>query len=112
MYHRCVKKLRSRSSTYCCTFFFFLKDPAPPEFYTLPLHAPLPIFHLLPQAFVRIRHFGFLASRRRAKLLPLCFQLLGAAQQPPCEEQTSSTEDSPDLYHCPNCGGQIGRAHV
>ena len=24
--------------------------------------------HLLPQAFVRIRHFGFLASRRRAKL--------------------------------------------
>jgi len=37
---------------------------------------PLPVgeflsrfpLHLLPQAFVRIRHFGFLASRRRAKL--------------------------------------------
>src|ERR1700756_4814101 len=44
------------------------------------------LLHLLPQGFVRIRHFGFLASRRRAKLLPLCFQLLGAAQQPPHEE--------------------------
>ena len=65
------------------------------------------LLHLLPQGFVRIRHFGFLASRRRAKLLPLCFQLLGAAQQPPCEEHTSSTEDSPDLYHCPNCGGPM-----
>ncbi|PYT75982.1 MAG: hypothetical protein DMG41_11445 [Acidobacteria bacterium] len=41
------------------------------------------LLHLLPQGFVRIRHFGFLAGRRHAKLLPLCFQLLGAAQQPP-----------------------------
>jgi len=65
------------------------------------------LLHLLPQGFVRIRHFGFLASRRRAKLLPLCFQLLGAAQQPPHEEHTSSTEGSPDLYPCPNCGGPM-----
>src|SRR6516162_8323478 len=65
------------------------------------------LLHLLPQGFVRIRHFGFLASRRRTKLLPLCFQLLGAAQQPPHEEHTSSTEDSPDLYPCPNCGGPM-----
>src|SRR5256886_7332600 len=26
-----------------CCFFFFLNDPAPPEFSPLPLHAPLPI---------------------------------------------------------------------
>jgi len=65
------------------------------------------LLHLLPQGFVRIRHFGFLASRRRAKLLPLCFQLLGAAQQQPHEEHTSSTEHSPDLYRCPNCGGPM-----
>src|SRR2546429_1448707 len=25
-----------------CSFFFFLNDPAPPEIYPLPLHAPLP----------------------------------------------------------------------
>src|SRR5215472_11482175 len=62
------------------------------------------LLHLLPQGFVRIRHFGFLATRRRAKLLPLCFQLLGATQQPSDEQHTSSTEDSPDLYPCPKCG--------
>ena len=27
---------------------------------------------------MRIRHFGFLANRRRTTLLPLCFPLLGA----------------------------------
>jgi hypothetical protein len=40
------------------------------------------LLHTLPQGFVRIRNFGFLASRKRASLLPLCFQLLGSEQQP------------------------------
>jgi hypothetical protein len=31
------------------------------------------LLHVLPQGFVRIRHFGFLANRRRTTLLPLCF---------------------------------------
>src|SRR5215469_4257762 len=65
------------------------------------------LLHLLPQGFVRTRHYGFLATRRRAKLLPLCFELLGAAQQPPHEEHTCSTEDSPYLYRCPHCGGPM-----
>ena len=34
------------------------------------------LLHALPRGFVRIRHFGFFAHRRRATLLPLCFQLL------------------------------------
>src|ERR1700757_2720009 len=64
------------------------------------------LLHLLPQGFVRIRHFGFLASRRRAKFLPLCFHLLGAS--PPLhEEHTSCIEDSPNLYPCPKCGGPM-----
>jgi hypothetical protein len=29
------------------------------------------LLHILPQGFVRIRNFGFLANRKRAKLLPL-----------------------------------------
>ena len=37
------------------------------------------LLHVLPKGFVRIRNFGFLANRRRATTLPLCFQLLGAA---------------------------------
>ena len=40
------------------------------------------LLHVLPKGFVRIRHFGFLAHRRRATTLPLCFQLLGSAPQP------------------------------
>ncbi len=35
--------------------------------------------HVLPRGFVRIRHFGFFAHRRRAALLPLCFSLLAQA---------------------------------
>ena len=65
------------------------------------------LLHLLPQGFVRIRHFGFLACRRRRTTLPLCFQLLGAAQQALTEEHTSSAEDAPDLYRCPKCGGPM-----
>ena len=34
------------------------------------------LLHVLPPGFVRIRHFGLLAHRRRGALLPLCFQLL------------------------------------
>jgi hypothetical protein len=30
------------------------------------------LLHVLPRGFVRIRHFGFLASRRRGALVPLC----------------------------------------
>jgi hypothetical protein len=35
------------------------------------------LWHVLPKGFVRIRHFGFLANRKRATNLPLCFPLLG-----------------------------------
>ena len=65
------------------------------------------LLHILPQGFVRIRNFGFLANRKRASLLPLCFQLLGSAQQPQAEQHASSTEDCPDLWRCPKCGGPM-----
>ena len=53
------------------------------------------LLHLLPKGFVRIRNFGFLASRRRSALLPLCFQCLGAnpdaytKEHPPTETARS-----------------------
>ena len=58
--------------------------------------------HLLPKGFVRIRHFGFLANRRRAKLLPLCFHLLGTTQP-----DRPSAQDSGHLWICPMCGGPM-----
>ena len=66
------------------------------------------LLHLLPKGFVRIRNFGFLANRKRATTLPLCFQLLGSAPEPPAEQHaSSSTKDAPDLWLCPNCGGSM-----
>jgi hypothetical protein len=65
------------------------------------------LLHLLPKGFVRIRNFGFLANRRRATLLPFCFQLLGAAQEPQANQDVSSTNDSHDLWRCPKCGGPM-----
>jgi Putative transposase len=63
------------------------------------------LLHLLPDSFVRIRNFGFLANRRRATFLPLCFQLLGSAPQ--TEQDTSRTKDSTDLWLCPKCAGPM-----
>ena len=65
------------------------------------------LLHILPQGFVRIRNFGFLANRRRKTLLPLCFQLLGSAQESQAEQHLASTEDPPGLWRCPKCGGPM-----
>jgi hypothetical protein len=65
------------------------------------------LLHILPKGFVRIRNFGFLANRKRSTLLPLCFQLLGSAQQPQAEQHASSTEDSSVSWCCPKCGGPM-----
>jgi len=62
------------------------------------------LLHVLPKGFVRIRNFGFLANRRRATLLPLCFHLLDSAPQ---TEQDISSKDSSDLWRCPKCGGPM-----
>jgi hypothetical protein len=63
------------------------------------------LLHLLPQGFVRIRHFGFLANRRRAHRLPLCRQLLGS--EPKNEQDLSLPNPSPSLWICPKCGGRM-----
>src|SRR5229473_2775828 len=65
------------------------------------------LLHVLPKGFVRIRNFGFLANRRRATTLPLCFQLLGAVQEPQVQQETSTVTDSCHLWLCPKCGGPM-----
>jgi Putative transposase len=64
------------------------------------------LLHVLPKGFVRIRHFGFLAHRRRATTLPLCFQLLGSAPQPQARQEASIATAS-DFWYCPKCGGPM-----
>jgi hypothetical protein len=63
------------------------------------------LLHVLPKGSVRIRNFGFVANRRRATLLPLCFHLLGSAPQ--AEQDLSGSKDSSDLWLCPKCGGPM-----
>ena len=65
------------------------------------------LLHLLPKGFVRIRYFGFLANRRRATLLPLCFQLLGPIPQPQIKPTASPAQQPSPLGRCPKCGGTM-----
>jgi Putative transposase/Transposase zinc-binding domain len=65
------------------------------------------LLHVLPKGFVRIRHFGFLANRRRATLLPLCLQLLGAVPPSQTEPETSPAQEPSPLWLCPKCGGRM-----
>jgi hypothetical protein len=67
------------------------------------------LLHVLPKGFVRIRHFGFLSTRNRARLLPLCFQLLGAAAEPPAQTTTPGQVDHQHetVWLCPECGGPM-----
>jgi hypothetical protein len=63
--------------------------------------------HVLPKGFVRIRFFGFLASRRRAYDLPLCRHALASRSRqaiaaPTVENATASTS-----WPCPRCGGTM-----
>jgi len=76
---------------------------------TLPVEEFLRRFllHLLPRGFVRIRHFGFLANRRRAALLPLCFGLLATATEPSAPPSVSPAAHAPVLWTCPSCGGPM-----
>jgi len=65
------------------------------------------LLHVLPRGFVRIRFFGFLANRRRAKLLPLCQRLLEVS---PCQSSpTPAAGDAklPASWLCPRCGSEM-----
>jgi len=65
------------------------------------------LLHIVPDGFVRIRHFGFLANRRRATALAQCRVLL--AQAPPTAEPPESVRDlllrviGLDIERCPVC---------
>ena len=72
------------------------------------------LLHVLPQGFVRIRHYGFLCNRLRATLVPLCRKLLGqvfltaALTEKIAGITTAESMDTPEVV-CPVCGR--GRLH-
>jgi Putative transposase/Transposase zinc-binding domain len=70
--------------------------------------------HVLPRGFMKIRHYGLLASRHRADKLKECRRLLlvvNAAAVLACADAAPASDASErikpaDMPHCPQCGGQ------
>jgi Putative transposase/Transposase zinc-binding domain len=65
------------------------------------------LLHTLPDGFHRIRHYGFLANRRRAAKLALCRRLLDVPSQEPRAEQVPDAVPSRRPDRCPTCGGAM-----
>jgi hypothetical protein len=66
------------------------------------------LWHVLPKGFMRIRHYGLLANRRKHELLQCCRQLL-AASEPKVPAVKSTVEWlllllGIDITRCPRCG--------
>jgi Putative transposase len=66
------------------------------------------LLHVLPKAFVRIRHFGLLANRVRNTNLAACHSLLGAT--PATQRDPTETPDYDQPAICPIC--QTGRLRL
>lgn len=66
------------------------------------------LLHILPDGFMRVRHFGFLANRTKKHSLPQCRKLLGLSSALP-ELPKKSAHDllleltGIDLSRCPRC---------
>jgi hypothetical protein len=66
------------------------------------------LLHVLPNGFMRIRHFGFLANRSRKQKLDRCRVLLGLELQPAPTAKKSARQlmletTGVDLSRCPAC---------
>lgn len=78
------------------------------------------LLHILPEGFVRIRHFGLLANRHRAENLALCRQRLAVAEpatqlDPEPQDWTQRYQQLTglDLSLCPQCGlGRLLRIQI
>jgi hypothetical protein len=71
------------------------------------------LLHILPDGFMRIRHYGFLANRSKNRGLQRCRELLGLPSEPPEIQAHTSYEriialTGIDRHQCPCCNkGQM-----
>jgi hypothetical protein len=73
------------------------------------------LLHILPDRFVRIRHFGFLANRGRRAKLARCRQLLAVPPAPPPDPPEAVAAlvqrlTGVDITRCPAC--RAGRLRI
>jgi hypothetical protein len=66
------------------------------------------LLHVLPDGFVRIRHFGFLANRYKKENIQQCRELIGYSEQIPETTEKNSQErmlelTGIDITLCPCC---------
>ena len=69
------------------------------------------LLHVLPHGFMRLRHYGFLANRHKARALRRCRELLGQPAEPPPRRPQSVIQwmqevTGIDLTQCPHCGSR------
>jgi hypothetical protein len=73
--------------------------------------------HVLPDRFLRIRHYGLLANRRKGQHLAQCRRLLGA-RPPAADDQPHTAADwmrlllGIDITRCPCCGARLHRQQL
>lgn len=72
------------------------------------------LMHVPPRRFMRIRHYGLLCSRSKAKHLTLCRNLLGCKKYLSKLREMEMPEILDYLYGikvciCKNCGGHLGK---
>jgi hypothetical protein len=65
--------------------------------------------HVLPDRFVRIRHYEFLSNRAKKQALAQCRTLLGGTAEPPPTSPKSTRQwvlelTGVDIQRCPACG--------
>jgi hypothetical protein len=73
------------------------------------------LLHVLPDRFMRIRHYGFVSNCQRADKLALCRALLGPTQEAESGEPLGLTTAGELVGHrfddlCPSC--KLGRLRV
>ena len=66
------------------------------------------LLHVLPNGFVRIRHFGFLANRYKKENIQHCREIIGVPQEIPETTEKNTQErmlelTGIDITSCPCC---------
>ena len=67
------------------------------------------LLHVLPRGCMRLRHYGLLANRHKARTLRRCRELLGQPAEPPPRRPKSVVQWMQEvmgvnLTQCPHCG--------
>ncbi|MFI5398620.1 MAG: IS91 family transposase [Candidatus Binatia bacterium] len=72
------------------------------------------LLHVVPKGFMRIRHYGITANRRRQQKLARCRELLGTATAapdagtaPPADADTAAATPEDITPRCPQCGAPL-----